>query len=98
MTSTAELTLDESKLSGVSEAQRPVFIYEWLLRLERALTSRSRASVEEVRAKQKVLVQQLMTLVQQGSPGPPTRDLLARCLTTLFTVGDTFLLFDTINK
>ena len=33
-----------------------------------------------------------------GSPGPPLRQLIAKCLTNLFTVGDTFLLFDTINK
>jgi hypothetical protein len=33
-----------------------------------------------------------------GSPGPPVRHLIAKCLTHLFTVGDTFLLFDTINK
>ena len=30
--------------------------------------------------------------------GPPSRLLVARCLTALFTVGDTFLLFDTINR
>ena len=30
--------------------------------------------------------------------GPPSRLLIARCLTALFTVGDTFLLFDTINR
>lgn len=29
--------------------------------------------------------------------GPATRKLLARCLATLFSVGDTFSLFQTIN-
>jgi|FrelakmetLWP11LW_1041352.scaffolds.fasta_scaffold602564_1 hypothetical protein len=44
--------------------------------------------------------QQLPAQQQQngGSPGPPVRHLIAKCLTNLFTVGDTFLLFDTINK
>ena len=30
--------------------------------------------------------------------GHPTRKLIAVCLSKLFTIGDTFLLFDTINK
>jgi hypothetical protein len=63
-----------------------------------------------VRQCQKDLVRQLVALIQQqqpgqqqqqqngGSPGPPVRQLIAKCLTNLFTVGDTFLLFDTINK
>lgn len=51
----------------------------------------------DVKACQKKLVEQLTTHIQ-GSPGPPTRKLLASCLSTLFSVGDTFLLFDTVNK
>lgn len=51
----------------------------------------------DVKACQKKLVEQLTTQIQ-GSPGPPTRKLLASCLSTLFSVGDTFLLFDTVNK
>ena len=34
----------------------------------------------------------------QSSPGPPVRQLIGQCLATLFTVGDAFLLFETINK
>lgn len=33
-----------------------------------------------------------------SSPGPPIRQLIGQCLATLFSVGDAFLLFDTINK
>lgn len=33
-----------------------------------------------------------------ASPGPPIRQLIGQCLATLFSVGDAFLLFDTINK
>lgn len=51
----------------------------------------------DIKACQKKLVEQLTTHIQ-GSPGPPTRKLLASCLSTLFSVGDTFLLFDTVNK
>lgn len=43
------------------------------------------------------MVDQLTSLIQQN-PGPPTRMLIAKCLSTLFNVGDTFLLFDTVNK
>lgn len=32
------------------------------------------------------------------NPGPSTRKLIARCLATLFSVGDTFLLFETVNR
>merc|ERR1719232_2146159 len=45
-----------------------------------------------------MLVDQLMNLVTGGSPGPPTRQFIAQCMAPLFSVGDTFLLFDTINK
>ena len=55
---------------------------------------------EAVRKSQKQLVAQLLNLVQNGGPvvGPIMRQLIADCLVALFTVGDTFLLFDTINK
>ncbi|KAF6204448.1 hypothetical protein GE061_002789 [Apolygus lucorum] len=43
------------------------------------------------------LVEQLTGLLHE-SPGPPTRRLIANCMATLFSVGDTFLLFDTVNK
>ena len=33
-----------------------------------------------------------------SNPGPPVRYLIGQCLATLFSVGDAFLLFETINK
>lgn len=51
----------------------------------------------DIKGCQKQLVAQLVGQMNE-SPGPPTRKLVARCLATLFSVGDTFLLFDTINK
>jgi len=30
--------------------------------------------------------------------GHPTRKLIAKCLASVFTIGDTFLLFDATNK
>ena len=54
-------------------------------------------SQSDIKECQKQLVAQLVGQMNE-SPGPPTRKLVARCLATLFSVGDTFLLFDTINK
>lgn len=51
----------------------------------------------DIKGCQKQLVQQLMNHILE-SPGPPTRQLIARCLATLFSVGDAFLLFDTVNQ
>ena len=53
---------------------------------------------QDVKEAQKTLVEQLMGQVTGGSPGPSTRHLIAQCMATLFSVGDTFLLFDTVNK
>lgn len=33
-----------------------------------------------------------------NNPGVPTRHFIGRCLATLFTIGDTFLLFEAVNK
>jgi len=79
----------------MAETKRPVFVYEWLRWLDSHLPQADRGQVKEC---QKVLVGQLMSLVTTGSPGPPTRHLIAQCMATLFSVGDTFLLFETINK
>ena len=96
----SSLCLDEAAVSGLPEARRPVAVYEWLRRLDTQLAASSEdGSVrQEVRGCQKVLVDQLMAQVTGGSPGPPTRHLIAGCMATLFSVGDTFLLFETINK
>merc|ERR1711892_4667 len=67
----------------------------WLRFLDKSLNCAKKSDVKEC---QKKLVEQLMAQLVTGSPGPPTRQLLAQCMATLFSVGDTFLLFDTINK
>ncbi|CAH0562547.1 unnamed protein product [Brassicogethes aeneus] len=88
------LTLNEEALAQIPEAKRPVFIFEWLRFLDKVLVA---AQKNDIKGCQKQLVQQLMNHIQE-SPGPPTRKLIARSLATLFSVGDTFLLFDTVNK
>ncbi|XP_055847565.1 HEAT repeat-containing protein 5B isoform X1 [Episyrphus balteatus] len=87
------LTLNEDALKQLPEQKRPVFVFEWLRYLEKVLVT---AQKSDIKSCQKKLVQQLTAHIQ-GSPGPPTRKLIANCLATLFSVGDTFLLFDTVN-
>lgn len=96
------LTLNEEALLQVPEAKRPVFVFEWLRFLDKVLVA---AQKSDIKGCQKKLVEQLTRHVQEcpggpcpGGPGPPTRKLIGRCLATLFSVGDTFLLFDTVNK
>ena len=91
----ATLTLDEAALARQPEASRPAFVYSWLRHLDRVLPERPRP---DIKANQKTLVNQLMDLVSKGSPGPPARVLVAQAMTTLFRVGDTFMLFEVINR
>lgn len=87
------LFLNEELLQQLPDHKRSVCIFEWLCHLESALPSCDKTEVKNC---QKKLVQQLLTQIN-GSPGPPVRKLLANCLATLFSVGDTFMLFDTAN-
>ncbi|XP_037035883.1 HEAT repeat-containing protein 5B isoform X5 [Bradysia coprophila] len=88
------LTLNEEAFKQIPEHKKPVFVFEWLRFLDKVLVAAHKSDIKEC---QKKLVEQLTTHIQ-GSPGPPTRKLIASCLATLFSVGDTFLLFDTVNK
>ncbi|MPC13265.1 HEAT repeat-containing protein 5B [Portunus trituberculatus] len=88
------LTLNEEALAQLPPAKRPIFVFEWLRFLDKVLEAAHKSDIKEC---QKQLVAQLVGQMNE-SPGPPTRKLVARCLATLFSVGDTFLLFDTINK
>uniref|UniRef100_W4VS74 HEAT repeat-containing protein 5A n=1 Tax=Corethrella appendiculata TaxID=1370023 RepID=W4VS74_9DIPT len=88
------LTLNEDALNQIPEQKRPVFVFEWLRFLDKVLVA---AQKTDIKGCQKKLVEQLTQHIQ-GSPGPPTWKLIAKNLATLFSVGDTFLLFETVNK
>lgn len=88
------LTLNEEALAQINEAKRPLFVLEWLRFLDKILAASQKS---DIKGCQKTLVEQLIKQVHQ-SPGPPARKLIGRCLATLFSIGDTSLLFDTINK
>ncbi|XP_017967368.1 HEAT repeat-containing protein 5B isoform X1 [Drosophila navojoa] len=87
------LTLNEEAVKLLPEHKRAVFELEWLRYLEKSLPHMPK---HEIKAGQKKLVQQLSERIQ-GAPGPPMRKLIASALATLFSVGDTFMLFDTVN-
>ncbi|XP_067876550.1 HEAT repeat-containing protein 5B [Heterodontus francisci] len=88
------LLLNEEALAQITEAKRPVFIFEWLRFLDKVLVAANKVDVKE---KQKKLVEQLNELIS-SSPGPPTRKLLAKNLATLYSIGDTFTVFQTLDK
>uniref|UniRef100_A0A8B9RHI8 HEAT repeat-containing protein 5B n=1 Tax=Astyanax mexicanus TaxID=7994 RepID=A0A8B9RHI8_ASTMX len=85
------LLLNEDALAQITEAKRPVFIFEWLRFLNKVLVA------VDVKEKQKKLVEQLTGLIS-SNPGPPTRKLLAKNLATLYSIGDTFTVFQTLDK
>jgi hypothetical protein len=88
------LLLNEEAYNQLGEVQKAEFIFEWLRYLEKLLLSTSRSDVRE---KQKTLVEQLLSLLN-SSPGPPTRKLLAKNLAVLYSIGDTFSVYETIDK
>ncbi|CAF2246902.1 unnamed protein product [Rotaria magnacalcarata] len=88
------LILNEEALNSLPENKRPVFIYEWLCFLNKVLVA---AQKNDIRECQPRIVEQLMQQVQYG-PGPPIRTLIGRNLATLFSVGDPFPLFNTVNR
>uniref|UniRef100_A0A8C2YC85 HEAT repeat-containing protein 5B n=1 Tax=Coturnix japonica TaxID=93934 RepID=A0A8C2YC85_COTJA len=81
------LLLNEEALAQITEAKRPVFIFEWLRFLDKVLVAANKMS----------LVEQLTGLIS-SSPGPPTRKLLAKNLAALYSIGDTFTVFQTLDK
>ncbi|NXR55938.1 HTR5A protein, partial [Hippolais icterina] len=94
MESAHSLLLNEEAYNQLGEFQKAEFIFEWLQFLEKLLPVTSRA---EIRENQKKLVEQLTSLLN-NSPGPPTRRLLAKNLAVLYSTGDTFSVYQTIDK
>lgn len=78
------LLLNEEAYSQLSEHQRAEFIFEWLNHLKKLLPATERADIKH---NQRRLIEQLSGVLI-GSPGPPTRWLLAHCLALLYRLGD----------
>ncbi|XP_043844188.1 HEAT repeat-containing protein 5A [Dromiciops gliroides] len=88
------LLLNEEAYNQLGEVQKAEFVFEWLKFLEKLLLATNRADIRE---KQKRIVEQLISLLN-SSPGPPTRKLLAENLAILYSIGDTFSVYQTIDK
>ncbi|XP_062433895.1 HEAT repeat-containing protein 5A isoform X3 [Rhea pennata] len=88
------LLLNEEAYNQLGEFQKAEFIFEWLQFLEKLLPVTNRADIRE---NQKKLVEQLTSLLNT-SPGPPTRRLVAKNLAVLYSTGDTFSVYQTIDK
>ncbi|KAF2363792.1 Armadillo-type fold [Trinorchestia longiramus] len=88
------LTLNETALQQLPESKKPIFIFEWLRFLNKIIGA---ANKSDIKGCQQKLVGQLVAQMSVCT-GAPTRQLVANALATLFSVGDTFLLFETINK
>uniref|UniRef100_A0A3P8SZZ2 HEAT repeat-containing protein 5A n=1 Tax=Amphiprion percula TaxID=161767 RepID=A0A3P8SZZ2_AMPPE len=78
------LLLNEEALGQIGEHQRAEFVFEWLTHLKKLLPAVDRV---DIRQNQRRLIDQL-SAVLIGSPGPPTRWLLAHCLALLYRLGD----------
>ncbi|VIO98705.1 Uncharacterized protein BM_BM2175 [Brugia malayi] len=87
------LLLNEEALSSCTDSKKPVFVYEWLRYLDRILPATQKADIKSV---QKKLIEQLTTRIL-AAPGPLIRELLAKCIAQVYSVGDTYSLFETIN-
>ncbi|XP_042320721.1 HEAT repeat-containing protein 5A isoform X3 [Sceloporus undulatus] len=88
------LLLNEEAYNQLGEFQKAEFAFEWLRFLEKLLPATSRADIKE---KQIKLVEQLISLLT-SSPGPPTRQLIAKNLAVLYSSGDIFSVHQTIDK
>ncbi|KAL5274805.1 HEATR5B family protein [Megaselia abdita] len=87
------IILNEDAIKSLPEQRRELFIFEWLKYINEELLVVPKSEIKEFQRK---LVKQLTEQINLA-PGPPTRKLLANCFATLFSVGDTFIMFDTVN-
>uniref|UniRef100_A0A158R4G2 HEAT repeat-containing protein 5B n=1 Tax=Syphacia muris TaxID=451379 RepID=A0A158R4G2_9BILA len=87
------LLLNECALQKCKDSEKPIFLYEWLRYLDRILLVTQKADLKSV---QKQLVEQLLARIL-AQTGPLSRVLLARCIAKVYSVGETYSLFETIN-
>lgn len=78
------MLLNEDICSTLDEQHRARFVFEWLRFLKKLLPA---AEQVDVKQNQKRLVEQLMHVLT-GSPGHPTRYLLAYCVALVYRVGE----------
>ncbi len=77
-----------------ADKKRPLFLHEWLCYLEKNLPGVDRSEIKQIQPK---ITAQLFSLFN-AFPGPPIRHLIARNLSTLYSIGDIISLHQTIEK
>ncbi|XP_032086376.1 HEAT repeat-containing protein 5A isoform X2 [Thamnophis elegans] len=88
------LLFNEEAYNQLGEFQKAEFALEWLRFLEKLLPTTNQVDIRE---KQNKLVEQLISLLT-SSPGPPARQLIAKNLAILYSIGDVFSVHQTIDK
>lgn len=74
--------------------KRPFYLHEWLLFLEQNLPTISKP---ELKSKQAAILAQLHGLFNIF-PGPPNRQLIAKNIATLYSLGDCLGVYQTVDK
>jgi HEAT repeat-containing protein 5 len=88
------LPFDESKLTNLDTLEKKdLLLFQWLSNLEKELLQKPITA-------QKQIETVLLKYVQYVNPHPnrPTRTLIGRCFTIVYTKGDVRTLFDTISQ
>jgi len=77
-----------------ADKKRPLFLHEWLCYLEKHLPTVDRSEIKQIQPK---ITAQLFSLFN-AFPGPPIRHLIARNLSTIYSIGDIISLHQTIKN
>ncbi|KDQ54486.1 hypothetical protein JAAARDRAFT_80176 [Jaapia argillacea MUCL 33604] len=91
----ATARLDESKLGG---DDGEIYLFNWLSSTEKLLEQSNPDSLKAAQSDlEATLVKVIIAQDPFPSPGRPLRNLVARCLITLFSNGESRTLFDTLQ-
>ncbi|CAH3014392.1 unnamed protein product [Porites evermanni] len=91
---TPTLLYSEEEYGRTPKNHKSIFIYEWLRNLEDNVPVASKAQIKDSQQKLEVQLSKQLTEIL----GPPTRQLLAKCYALLYSVGNTFTMYETVNK
>lgn len=90
----SSILLNEEALAKCPDPSKQAFIYEWLRYLIRILPTTLKTDLKNCQQK---LIEQLLSRIPSGM-GPPTRVLLAKCITQVLSEIDAYNLFIVVNK
>ena len=95
LSSAHSLLLNEAVYKTLaSDKKRPLYLHEWLSYLDKNLQQTPKSDIKPIQQK---LLNQLMSLFN-AFPGPPLRYLIAKNISTLFSIGEIIDLYQTLDK